>query len=156
MIKVHTIINNNLKKRQKHLNLSDKCIERGGTSTQHKGVLAQYLNTDIPDGVNISNGKGRILLCHACENNKCSNPKHLYWGTDFDNIHDSMKSGTRLTIFEYSIKKHGIKKAKDLLRKGNKAAGGYATKGITMSIFQKQKISDTLKKYWKIKKAAMM
>lgn len=58
--------------RRAHLQLEEPCCERGGNSTNHKGVLAQYLDTTIPSG--------RILLCHACNNEKCSNPKHLYWG----------------------------------------------------------------------------
>ena len=65
--------------RQEHLDLSETCIERGGNSTNHKGVLAQYLNTNIPYGI-------YFPLCHACHNGKCSNPKHLYWGTPKENF----------------------------------------------------------------------
>jgi hypothetical protein len=73
--------------RQEHLVLIDECLERGGNSTVHKGVLAQYLNTDIPQGNN------RIQLCHACHNDGCSNPKHLYWGTATENHHDAVENG---------------------------------------------------------------
>ena len=59
--------------RQRHLDLDSPCLERGGNSTVHKGVLAQYLDTDIC--------KKGVDLCHACHNDKCSNPQHLYYGT---------------------------------------------------------------------------
>ena len=78
MIDINEFITRPREERRSHLDLTESCCERGGNSTNHKGVLAQYLNTTIPSG--------RILLCHGCNNDKCSNPKHLYWGTDYDNI----------------------------------------------------------------------
>ena len=70
--------------RQKHLRLDEPCIEIGGNSTQFKGHLAHKLNTTIPHG-----RKENVLLCHACNNGKCSNPYHHYWGTARENILDS-------------------------------------------------------------------
>lgn len=75
--------------RQSHINLSEPCLIRGGSSTQHKGVLAQFLNSTIPHGT-----KNGIHLCHACHNGECSNPKHLYWGTPSENIQDAIDNGT--------------------------------------------------------------
>jgi hypothetical protein len=89
--------------RRAHLDLSESCLERGGNSTNHKGVLAQFLNTDIPSG--------RILLCHACHNGKCSNPKHLYWGTDRDNLEDAKENGTHKSPWDNLVEKHGYEKA---------------------------------------------
>ncbi len=74
--------------RQSHMDLSEPCIERGGNSTNHKGVLAQYLDTNIPYGI-------KYPLCHGCHNGKCSNPKHLYWGTPKENVEDSIENGTK-------------------------------------------------------------
>jgi hypothetical protein len=68
--------------RQQHLDLSESCIEIGGNSRECRGVLAHFLKTTIPSGM-------KILLCHACNNGKCSNPKHLYWGTPKENMDDS-------------------------------------------------------------------
>lgn len=73
--------------RQRHIDLKETCTERGGNSTNHKGVLAQYLNTTIPYG-------NKIMLCHACNNGKCSNPKHLYWGTPKENVQDAIDFGS--------------------------------------------------------------
>lgn len=74
--------------RRSHLKLDESCIERGGKSTHHRGILAAYLDTNIPAGK-------KIHLCHACNNEKCSNPRHIYWGTGGDNMIDSYECGRR-------------------------------------------------------------
>jgi hypothetical protein len=85
---VYILVEQNSKQvRQSHINLDEPCLERGGNSTIHKGVLAQFLDTTIPSGTT-------VLLCHACNNGKCSNPNHLYWGTPKENIMDSIEAGT--------------------------------------------------------------
>jgi hypothetical protein len=48
MIDVAEFIARPREERQQHLRLDEPCCERGGTSTQHKGVLAEYLDTSIP------------------------------------------------------------------------------------------------------------
>lgn len=125
--------------RQKHLDLESPCVERGGNSTNHKGVLAQYLNTTIP--------KGRILLCHACGNGLCSNPKHLYWGTDRENIvEDGTKFGTFKTAWEYSVEKYGLEEAIARNAKGkvgNKFGAG--NKGKPKTKEHKDKIAQSIK-----------
>lgn len=68
--------------RQAHLNLEEACVEIGGRSTNYRGLLAHHLGTTIPKGM-------KIHLCHACNNEKCSNPRHLYWGTAGENMDDS-------------------------------------------------------------------
>ena len=103
MIIVEEFIKESRETRKIHLSLDEPCIERGGNSTNHKGVLAQYLNTNIPSG--------RLLLCHACHNGKCSNPKHLYWGTDKDNIQDSKDNGTWKSPWESMVSKYGFEEA---------------------------------------------
>ena len=88
MINVHSWIIESKTIRQEHLRLDESCIERGGESYQHRGVLAEYLNTTIPDG-------HKIHLCHACNNGRCSNPRHLYWGTAIENAIDAVLCGAR-------------------------------------------------------------
>ena len=127
--------------RREHLNLDEPCLERGGNSTVHKGVLAQYLTTTIPSG--------RILLCHACNNGGCSNPKHLYWGTDKDNLQDAKECGTYKTVWERTIEKYGIDGAIEQNRKNGLKMGntlGKVSKNKPKSEEHRQKISKSLKK----------
>jgi len=77
--------------RQEHLDLDDYCVERGGNSTYSKALLAEHTGTTIPKGY-------MILVCHACNNGKCSNPKHLYWGTPSENRIDRIKYQDRCLV----------------------------------------------------------
>ena len=122
--------------RQKHVDLTLDCLERGGNSTNHKGVLAQFMNSDIPSG--------RILLCHACNNNKCSEPRHLYWGTDKENIvEDGRAFGTWKTPWERRVEKHGYDEACKMNgRPGNTFGSGNKDK--PKSEEHKKKISDSV------------
>lgn len=135
--------------RQKHLQLNDPCIERGGVSTHHKGVLAQFLNTTIPSG--------RILLCHACGNGKCSNPAHLYWGTDRENIiEDGIKFGTWKSPWERQVEKLGYEEACRLNSRGDKSLGGKAGKGRAKTEDHKKKIADSVTRTYTNKVNASM
>ena len=140
MLDVSEFIKENREVRRSHLDLSNPCIERGGNSTNHKGVLAQYLDTTIP--------KGRILLCHACHNGACSNPKHLYWGTDKDNlsIDRAEQPGGFKSPWERIVEKYGYDEA--CSRNSRKMLGnthGSANKGKPKSEEHKQKISESIK-----------
>lgn len=114
-----------LEERKAHLVLEESCIEIGGSdSTQFKGLLAHFLQTTIPNNALLSGNK-KIYLCHACNNHKCSNPKHLYWGSGKENSRDCIESG-RWKGFRLE-EKYGIEKAKELRRKAGRA-GGIASK----------------------------
>ena len=112
--------------RRAHLQLEEKCIEIGGDSRTYRGLLAHRLKTTI------SKGGKRVLCCHACNNAGCSNPNHLYWGTDGDNSIDANECGRRLSQWEYIVNKHGEKKARELARingsKGGKIGGQRTAK----------------------------
>lgn len=135
MIIVENWISENRELRTKHLDLSDPCIERGGNSTVHRGVLAQYLNTNFPS---------KIDLCHACHNDKCSNPKHLYWGTRKENIEDAKAAGTWKSPFQNSVEKYGLEVAKEKNRHyGNKFGSG--NKGKPKSENHKKSIANAIR-----------
>ena len=122
--------------RQDHLDLNAKCKERGGNSTNHRGVLAEYLDTPI---------YGRPAdLCHACHNDKCSNPKHLYWGTRKENVQDARDAGTFKTPWDNMVEKYGYEEACKIQAKGDKSAGGKANKGKPKSAEHRKKISESL------------
>lgn len=136
MIDVTEFIKHSREERRKHLKLDEPCCERGGNSTNHKGVLAQYLGTTIPSG--------RILLCHACNNGKCSNPRHLYWGTDKENI--TIDNPDFKSAWHRTVEKYGIEEAIRRNSTGDKSAGGKANKGKQKSEEHKRKISESVKK----------
>ena len=139
MIDITEFITRPREARRVHLDLTEPCCERGGNSTNHKGVLAQYLDSTIPSG--------RILLCHACHNARCSNPRHLYWGTDRDNlaIDRAEQPGGFKSPWERSVEKHGYEEACRRNSRGDKAAGGRAGRGKVLSQEHKNKIATTLK-----------
>lgn len=126
--------------RQKHLNMASACQERGGNSTTHRGVLAQYLDTAIP--------MGRVaVLAHACNNGDCSNPQHLYWATDRENIvEDGKEFGTWKSAWDRKVDKHGYEEACRLQARGDKSAGGKANKGNPKSEEHKRKIAEAIRK----------
>lgn len=99
--------------RQAHLDLSTPCIKIGGNSLQFRGLLAHYLSTFIPQ-------KREALLCHACHDADCSNPKHLYWGTYSENLKDSFAAG-RKSPYDYMVERYGEEGAKALRAKGGRA-----------------------------------
>jgi hypothetical protein len=126
-----------VEERKSHLDLNEDCLERGGSSTQHRGVLAQFLNTPIFNRP--------ADLCHACSNPLCSNPKHLYWGTRRENVRDAINEGTFKSPFECQVEKYGYEEACRRNGLGNKRAGGKANKGKKKSEEHKKNISQSLK-----------
>jgi len=106
--------------RRNHLCLEESCIEIGGDSRLFRGLLAHYLQTTI--------GDRKTYVCHACYNPKCSNPRHLYWGTPTDNVIDTKESGRYKSFYSNVIEKYGFDAARDMRRKaaslGGKAGGG--------------------------------
>lgn len=139
MIIVEDWISSSKEERMQHIDLSDPCIERGGNSTVHRGVLAQYLNTNFPS---------KIDLCHACHNDKCSNPRHLYWGTRKENIQDAKSNGTWKTPWELLVEKHGYEQARKMnSRPGN--THGAGNKGKLKTEEHKKNIANALKMKYK-------
>ena len=119
--------------RTQHLNLEQPCVERGGNSTVHRGVLAQYLNTNFPS---------KVDLCHACHNDKCSNPRHLYWGSRKENIQDAKDNGTWKTPWESIVAKYGYEESCKM--NSNRMLGntcGSGNKGKALSTEHKKNIA---------------
>ena len=139
MLLIETYITQSKEHRQQHIDLTDPCIERGGPakgglSSYCKGLLAHLLDTTIPSG-------HKIHVCHACNNERCSNPKHLYWGTAQENSQDRMASNGK-TIFEKMVDKYGYEEACRINAKGKKGnTHGSGNKGKPKSEEHKAKIS---------------
>ena len=135
-------------KRKEHLDLTESCIERGGPqngglSSYCKGLMAHLLNTSIPSG-------HKIHICHACNNEKCSNPKHLYWGTAQENRLDQ---GTGNSVWDRMVKKYGYEEACKMNAKGKQGnTHGTGNKGKPKSEAQKQKIAESVRLKWQKKR----
>ena len=133
MIDVSVWIKEELEKRIAHIDADEPCIERGGNSTVHRGILAQYLNSNIVE---------KVDLCHYCGNGKCSNPKHLYWGTRKENIDDSVRHGTKRNGWSSLVERLGENGAREHMRNiANPSKAGAANKGKAKSLEHRQKIS---------------
>lgn len=87
---------------------------------------------------------GRILLCHSCNNAKCSNPRHLYWGTDRENI--ILDNPNWKPLKERTIEKYGEEGAKQMWAKGDQAASGRGNKGKPKSEEHKRKIAEAIRR----------
>lgn len=114
---IYEYINTTQSERQKHLNLTEECICIGGTSQEFRALLSHLLKVTIPKG-------SKILLCHACYNAKCSNPKHLYWGTASENCQDTLRAGSRPKTHNWK-NKHLLIESGKRMAKNLKSSKGF-------------------------------
>lgn len=142
-IKMEDYIKRSREERRAHLKLDEKCIEIGGyDSREYRGLLAHYLGTEIPTYEKI-----KILLCHACNNGKCSNVNHLYWGTTHDNTIDSKEAGTWKSFYQRTVDKYGQEKANEIA-KINASKAGKGNKGKTRILPEQEEIyKNVIRKY---------
>ena len=79
---------------------SDNCWDwKGGKTNWGYGNININKKTELVHRISwiIHNGeipKG-LLVCHSCDNPICSNPKHLWLGTNYENQHDCIKKGRK-------------------------------------------------------------
>ncbi len=74
----------------------DECWEwKGHKSPEGYGHLHIKTGTTVTSRISWQIHYGEIpkgmLVCHKCDNPPCCNPKHLFLGTDLDNIQDRDK-----------------------------------------------------------------
>lgn len=58
-------------------------LRHGKTLPSHRFIWSE-IHGEIPKGLNI---------CHKCDNPRCVNPRHLFIGTQYDNIQDQIRKG---------------------------------------------------------------
>ena len=137
---INEYINIPYTERISHLELNTECREIGGNSTAFKGLLSHILEVTIPSS-------SKILLCHKCHNGKCSNPKHLYYGTPKENINDQKENGTFVSVWDRLVQKYGYEEACKRNSRPEKAhLGGLGNTGKTKSEEHKKKIAESIKR----------
>jgi DNA-binding XRE family transcriptional regulator len=73
-------------------------------------------------------------ICHACDNPPCVNPRHLWAGTNLDNVKDKIKKGRGAKTYSNNGENHWktkltatlVREMRDLYNKGNLNAPAIA------------------------------
>lgn len=71
-------------------------LSEGKRKCRH--VYVHRLAYELHHGVN----PGSLFVCHACDNPICTNPRHLWLGTNGDNIRDARSKGRLDRVCKYS------------------------------------------------------
>jgi hypothetical protein len=62
----------------------------GAITWRAKMIRAHRLSWEIANGVPIPDG---LQVCHTCDNPPCVNPRHLWLGTNLQNVQDKVYKG---------------------------------------------------------------
>lgn len=62
----------------------------GYLSVRDRPVLAHRFAWELANGRKLRSGE---QVNHTCDTRSCTNPRHLYAGTQYDNIHDMLRRG---------------------------------------------------------------
>lgn len=60
-----------------------RVIYKGKKQKPHRVIKA------LNSGLALSEIPKKLLACHTCDNRKCVNPDHIFWGSNTDNMRDA-------------------------------------------------------------------
>ena len=84
----------------------------GSAKTQVK-IYAHRLAYFLEYGVD----PGALFVCHSCDQRLCCNPKHLWLGTQKQNLEDAAAKGRM-----HRGEEHGLRKHPELVRRGEQCS----------------------------------
>lgn len=118
---------------------------RGGRPLRAHRVSWEIHNGNIP--------KGKHIL-HKCDNPTCTNPEHLFLGTNYDNVQDMVKKGRTCRGQKHVEKmravaargnKNGARTHPEMVPKGETHFGAIMTNGGVIKMRQMRRAGHRVK-----------
>lgn len=153
-----------IRKRIKSISLGlhkDQCWEWDGCRSDFgygllsfggKSVKAHRVSFAIKNGVEILKRKD-IKICHSCDNPPCVNPRHLFSGTQAENIADMINKGRKVNPAprlgaENPAAKLSMESVRNMRRHRIKTGDSYAKIGKIFGVSNMTAFRTVTRKSW--------
>src|ERR1035437_1434255 len=97
------VCENEMKRFYSNVKVSDGCWEYGSGS--HRGYSSitifgrnKRAHRFFKEFLEGKEQPQNVLACHSCDNRKCVNPSHVFWGTHKDNYQDMVNKDRRILV----------------------------------------------------------
>lgn len=107
----HSKINSKEEAFEKYvIRINESCWDWKGALCQGYGHLNYYPEKNIPAHrvswrIHYGNIPNGMHVLHKCDNRKCTNPNHLFLGTNADNVKDKINKGRQYKVLNDDIVK---------------------------------------------------
>lgn len=112
---------------------------RGKTALAHR--VAYFLTYGDP---------GELCVLHSCDNRRCVNPKHLFLGTNQDNVDDKVKKGRQLIGEENGNSKLTAKEVEEIRELYRVKKIPYRKLGGLFGVSESTVMGIVKGEYWKL------